>query len=194
MACLNPPHPIVIERVQSSYAIMERYYSTFVFEDYLEMFVEELRAVKQHDEQYFLSFFQDFSNAERSDFPLFFRVPFSILTPPSSSDCSIVLFLRFLTSAELRTNADTYIHFLPPPFADVEHFCGSEVETMGKESEEIHIVALATFLQVNLRVAHLDQSDTTGKVNFHPYTYSPDTQDPFFTILYRPGHYDLLYH
>lgn len=65
---------------------------------------------------------------------------------------------------------------------------------MGKESEEIHIVALATFLQVNLRVAHLDQSDTTGKVNFHPYTYSPDTQDPFFTILYRPGHYDLLYH
>lgn len=71
----------MIERVQSSYAIMERYYSTFVFEDYLEMFVEELRAVKQHDEQYLLSFFQDFSNAERSDFPLFFRVPFSILTP-----------------------------------------------------------------------------------------------------------------
>ena len=44
----------------------------------------------------------------------------------------------------------------------------------------------------NLQVAHLDQSQTSA-VNFHPYTYSQDTQDPFFTILYRPGHYDLLY-
>ena len=93
---------------------------------------------------------------------------------------------------DLSRVADKRINFLPPPFEDVAQFCSSEVETMGRESEEIHIVALATFLQVNLQVAHLDQSQTSA-VNFHPYTYSQDTQDPFFTILYRPGHYDLLY-
>jgi len=44
---------------------MEKYYSTFVFEDYLEMFVEELRGIKKRDEKYLLDFFQEFSNAER---------------------------------------------------------------------------------------------------------------------------------
>lgn len=44
---------------------MERYYSSFVFEDYLEMFVEELKSIKSRDDKYVLDFFQDASNAER---------------------------------------------------------------------------------------------------------------------------------
>ena len=64
---LSQPGPaaLVVERVQSSFSIMEKYYSTFVFEDYLEMFVEELRGIKKRDEKYLLDFFQEFSNAER---------------------------------------------------------------------------------------------------------------------------------
>ena len=66
---------------------------------------------------------------------------------------------------DLSRVADKRINFLPPPFEDVAQFCSSEVETMDRESEEIHIVALATFLQVNLQVAHLDQSQTSGQLS-----------------------------
>ena len=182
----------MIERVKSSFGILEKYYSTFVFEDYLDMFVDEMKSIKEHDEQYLFTFFQDYSNAERFHHPFSFHcVLHDMLTAPLIKT-SIVLFLRFLTSAELRTKGDSFVHFLPDGFADITHYCSSEVETMGRESEEIHIVALATFLQVNVRVAHLDQS-ATESVNFHDYTFSPDTQEPFITILYRPGHYDLIY-
>jgi ubiquitin thioesterase protein OTUB1 len=94
---------------------------------------------------------------------------------------------------------------------------------MGEESEEVHIIALCDALGVPIRVVYLDRSirgaeDRTA--NHHDFFPSPNSNlqnnksnqmdaasvaslstdlskqenpIPFVTLLYRPGHYDILY-
>ncbi len=97
----------------------------------------------------------------------------------------------------------------------VEQFCRTSVEPMGEESDHVHIVALADALQVPIRVVYLDRSmggDDGAAPNMHDF--APSTQGgwgdagkegeqgeeegggatvPAVHILYRPGHYDILY-
>lgn len=77
---------------------------------------------------------------------------------------------------------------------------------MGEESDHVHITALSDALGVPIRVVYLDRSscDTGGvSVNHHDFIPSGDLPkaasgsteaiSPFITLLYRPGHYDILY-
>ena len=50
------------------------------------------------------------------------------------------------------------------------------------------VIALSSALQVGVRVVHLDRS--AGPLNHHDF---PDGQPPSVHLLYRPGHYDLIY-
>lgn len=59
---------------------------------------------------------------------------------------------------------------------------------MYQESDHIHITALTTFLGARVRVAYMDQSGE--KIVFHDF---PDGCEPCLHLLYRPGHYDILY-
>ena len=71
-------------------------------------------------------------------------------------------------------------------------FCGSEIESMGKESDEIQLVALSTYFEVNLKVVYVDQSPgNTPKV--HNFDFAKSHPSISMTLLYRPGHYDILY-
>jgi ubiquitin thioesterase protein OTUB1 len=77
-------------------------------------------------------------------------------------------------------------------------FCRSSVEPMGEESDHVHISALSDALGVPVRVVYLDQS---GDINEKPVTvnhhdFIPADRpgvDPYVVLLYRPGHYDILY-
>ena len=85
-------------------------------------------------------------------------------------------------------------------------FCRSSVEPMGEESDHVHIIALSDALGVPIRIVHLDGSIGDGgknvEVNFHDFVpaYALDTMSdeekgkPSVVLLYRPGHYDILYH
>ena len=50
------------------------------------------------------------------------------------------------------------------------------------------VIALSSALQVEVRAVHLDRS--AGHLNHHDF---PDGQPPSVHLLYRPGHYDLIY-
>jgi ubiquitin thioesterase protein OTUB1 len=83
------------------------------------------------------------------------------------------------------------------------------VEPMGEESDHVHIIALSDALGVPIRVVYLDRSSCdTGNlsVNHHDFipsanssegdaamTSAPAAAKPYITLLYRPGHYDILY-
>lgn len=101
-----------------------------------------------------------------------------------------VVYLRLLVSGELQKNEDNYIHFIDGG-RTVKEFCGQEVEPMGRESDHIHIVALARAAQVAVGVEYMDRDG--DKCNL--LTFSPgDTEvKPSICLLYRPGHYDVLY-
>ncbi|TKY85965.1 hypothetical protein EX895_004790 [Sporisorium graminicola] len=84
------------------------------------------------------------------------------MNDPEQSN-SIVVYLRLLTSAFLKLNADEYTPFLfsldnasadaAPP--DMASFCANQVEAIGKEADHVQITALSRALKVSLDVAYL---------------------------------------
>ena len=73
---------------------------------------------------------------------------------------------------------------------------------MGEESDHIHITALSDALGVAIRVVYLDRSSCdSGGVTVNHHDFVPvgtnekqeEASAPFITLLYRPGHYDILY-
>eukprot|EP00899_Mesostigma_viride_P012898 jgi/Mesvir1/21609/Mv04035-RA.2 len=116
----------------------------------------------------------------------------------------VVMLLRFMTSCELQLHADFFAPFLEEP---VEMFCRSHVEVMSEESDNVHIIALVNAIKVPIRVVYLSNAagtDSEPEANHHDFhptledaflTEAPPLAEsvPKITLLYRPGHYDILY-
>jgi len=96
----------------------------------------------------------------------------------------LIVYLRILTSAELRLKTEWYSNFIEEK--TLEEFCQLEVEPMYKESDHIHIIALTTVLARGVRVIYMDR----GTGASHDF---PEDSTPCINLLYRPGHYDILY-
>lgn len=60
---------------------------------------------------------------------------------------------------------------------------------MCKESDHIHIIALTAAIGVPVRVVYLDRGQG-GNVTSHDF---PEGSQPKLFLIYRPGHYDILY-
>ena len=60
---------------------------------------------------------------------------------------------------------------------------------MAKESDHIHIIALTSALGVRVRVEYMDRG-MGPTCNHHDF---PEDSRPQIHLLYRPGHYDILY-
>ena len=134
-----------------------------------------------------------------------------------------VMLLRLLTSAELRSRADFFTPFVLADdddgfdgrICDVPSFCARRVEPMGCESDHVHIVALTDVLGVAVRVEYLDRSEEEeggnsqggqggggggrggggGNPNPNHHDFVPEGAEAprQVVLLYRPGHYDILY-
>ncbi|XP_069677985.1 ubiquitin thioesterase otubain-like isoform X3 [Periplaneta americana] len=100
----------------------------------------------------------------------------------------IVVYLRLITSGQLQRDSDFYQHFIEGD-RSVADFCHQEVEPMYKESDHIHIIALSTALNVGVRVRYMDRGEAS-EVIAHDF---PEGSHPAVHLLYRPGHYDILY-
>eukprot|EP00890_Picochlorum_soloecismus_P003342 jgi/Picsp_1/4008/NSC_01520-R1_ubiquitin thioesterase otubain-like protein len=122
----------------------------------------------------------------------------------------IVFLMRIITSAEIKLNSEFFAPFIMGiTDMSVEEFCTKCVDPMGEESDHIQLVALTNALQIPVRVIYLDNSASPiGQMesNTHLPSLKADTHD--FTpsnngeasindiqihLLYRPGHYDILY-
>jgi ubiquitin thioesterase protein OTUB1 len=106
---------------------------------------------------------------------------------------SLVAYLRLLTSSQLRLEEEEYSPFLLHPELgepmNVKDFCENFVEGSGKEADHVQITALCRVLRLNVKVAYLDgRKDTIDFVDFQ----NDPTSQQLITLLYRPGHYDIL--
>ncbi|KAJ3165696.1 hypothetical protein HDU88_003889 [Geranomyces variabilis] len=117
---------------------------------------------------------------------------------------SVVCWLRIVTAAVLKKNRDLFEAFILDSYPTLELFIGSQVEPMNVEADQPHIVAIATALGVTIRIGNLDSSSTAeGAMNWHeidplePLAVTSkvdgDGPEPVVELLYRPGHYDILY-
>lgn len=109
---------------------------------------------------------------------------------------AVVVYMRFLTSAEIRVHREKYEAFLIHPETHepmgVEAFCANIVEPLGKEADHVEMQALCAALQLNVDVAYLNGGSEEGVVDFIPFRYASESESLPLVLLYRPGHYDLL--
>ena len=101
---------------------------------------------------------------------------------------SIVVYLRLLASAEIKTNPDYAAFLLHPETGeqlDAEMFCNNFVEAVGKEADHVQMNALASALKVNVNVAYLDGHDQHGQVSFVPFQNASFTVIDTVNLLYR---------
>ena len=92
---------------------------------------------------------------------------------------------RFIASTHIRENSELFSPFLD---VDVKTYCHT-VETVGCELEHVSIMALTTALGTPVKIVYFDRSP--GDIcNSHSF---PEGTTPQIFLLYRPGHYDLLY-
>tara|TARA_B100000609_G_C17156411_1_gene403706 strand:+ start:97 stop:1128 length:1032 start_codon:yes stop_codon:yes gene_type:complete len=133
-----------------------------------------------------------------------------LMTEEGNNVTSVVWFLRMLTSGRIKAHADRFAPFIGDDFADVERFCQVEVEPVNVECDQVQIIALTRAeikisrrrptrglisaaqalteaLGVAVAIEYLDASGAPSRVVF------PDGGEPSVTLLYRPGHYDILY-
>lgn len=90
---------------------------------------------------------------------------------------SLVVLLRLVASAYLREHAMEYVPFLLLSEENktsselMESYCQRQVECLGIESDQIHIIALTRALQCTVNIAYLDGSE--GPLSI--ITFSPDS-------------------
>ena len=121
----------------------------------------------------------------------------------------IVFLLRIITSAEVKDKADFFAPFIIGlTDMPVEEFCNRCIDPMGEESDHVQLVALTNALKVPVRVIYLDGSASMQMAGAHatsvdglyadahdfiPEGCSATSDDIQVHLLYRPGHYDILY-
>ncbi|GJN15600.1 hypothetical protein PR202_gb02526 [Eleusine coracana subsp. coracana] len=167
-------------------------YIEFTFEDFFSIFIELLENVLQGHETSIGP--EELLERTRDD---------------NVSDYA-VMFFRFVTSGEIQRRAEFFEPFISGlTNSTVAQFCKVSVEPMGEESDHVHIIALSDALGVPIRVMYLDRSSCDSgnlSVNHHDFIPAANSSEgdaamsstnaaekPYITLLYRPGHYDILY-
>jgi len=109
-------------------------------------------------------------------------------------DGYLVCWMRILTSAHLKLHKDDYEAFLSS-HSSILDFCTQEVDPMATEADHLQIAALSSCLGVPVCVVYLDRSegDTAAEHLFQDSSPAGAGGFPPVYLLYRPGHYDIIY-
>ncbi|KAL1995544.1 hypothetical protein VTN49DRAFT_1731 [Thermomyces lanuginosus] len=105
---------------------------------------------------------------------------------------AIITHFRLLTSAWIKLNPHRYQAYLPMP---IDQYCATRVETVKSEIDEVGLQALVHGViqdsGMAVEILYLDRSQGDRVT---PHMLTPDRAAiSTIRLLYRPGHYDLLY-
>ena len=143
-------------------------YDAFAIDDFHDMLLEQLEVL--------------------ASAPSVETIESTIFSDPSV-DGYLIAFMRCCCGAFLKKHSDEFSGFLSPPYSTIDAFVKNEVDPMFKECDEIQVVACTRAFGIPVKVVYLDRSD--GDLNIHTFGESDDS--PSVYMLYRPGHYDLIY-
>ena len=93
----------------------------------------------------------------------------------------------------MRTDPERYLPFIDT--SDIIKYCEREVEPMNRECEAPQIHALTTYLGVNVIIEYLDGRNFDSIQGLSVATFpdsNPSQNGIIVTLLYRPGHYDII--
>lgn len=152
--------------------LIELGFLQFTIEDFYDVFLDVLTKIKENVISTPEQLLEAFCDQATSDY--------------------IVVYFRLITSGYLQRNEETFINFIEGNQSVVD-FCKTEVEPMYKESDHIHVVAITSALNVCARIIYMDRGSSLDSVNAHDFPEQDPPLKPRIHLLYRPGHYDVLY-
>ena len=131
------------------------------------------------------TFWEVFVNVLQDVFTWSFEDLLSKMNEDGGEGEYMLWYCRLLTAGHLKVHVDKYMAFIDAvaPGMDVNAFCQSEVEPMGKECEQVQMTALTECLTLPVRVEYLDGHDFTDKLG--NVNLPNDEQPPLVTLLYR---------
>lgn len=107
------------------------------------------------------------------------------------NDTNLITYIRLLTSLYIQLHLDEFSIFIEAayPSLSVKEFCKEEVEAMFAQSEQLQILACCSFFNIGVSIEYLDGLSTS----LHSLSFPDNGITPCIHLLYRPGHYDVLY-
>lgn len=119
------------------------------------------------------------------------KVQTELLEENSTSDyCT--WFMRVLTATHLKSDPNRFIPYLEDCYVDIHAFCQKQVEPMAVECTMVSVLALAEVFDVQIKIEYLDGHDIRND-KLQQHQFGPEKAETSLTLLYRPGHYDILY-
>lgn len=119
------------------------------------------------------------------------------LTQENATSDYCTWYLRVLTATFLKADPERFMPYLEDDCYDIATFCQKQIEPMGKECSMVQVLALAEAFQVRVDIEYLDGHEFTPKADggsgLSKHSFGPETATTTLTLLYRPGHYDILY-
>lgn len=194
--------------VKSIDALIQQGYPDYTIEDFHETYVEAISLATGYPKP--LASF-DYSsgmpvpNKEKETAPPPQQLPYplsdhekglrrmallAMFREESISD-SLVYYTRLLTATHFKANAEFFQPFIDNGMT-VHDFCSREVEPMARESDQVHITAISAALDTPIRVMYVDGSNSSNQASSIIFQ-EEGKASPIVNLLYRPGHYDILY-
>lgn len=170
----------IIEKVkQFSEMMVKAGFDRLVFEDFESFFMEFLNAIKAGTIN-ILNVQQSLS--DKSTFNYY------------------VMYLRFAISAYIRNSGGMFDGFFDSDY-ELKQFCMRDVERIDAEADQIQIISLFNLFEIPIRIFYLDNSPGDVPNVFSlpeieknvPEEVVKSQSEYLIQLLYRPGHYDILY-
>ncbi|CAB3396718.1 unnamed protein product [Caenorhabditis bovis] len=102
----------------------------------------------------------------------------------------LIIFMRLITSGYLKEHCSEYEPFIESGLP-MDEYCTSEIEAMWKDADHLGIIGLVNATGFKIRIEYMDQSAAPNG-GWH-YDIPENDAKADIVLLYRPGHYDLLY-
>ena len=98
----------------------------------------------------------------------------------------LIYFIRFCISAFLKENSFLYEVYVDGPFGN---WVTAEVEAIDHEADQIQIMACVNYFDIGVKIEYLHPH----KNEVMKFPEDRPDEEIFITVLFTPGHYDLLY-
>lgn len=104
-----------------------------------------------------------------------------------------IYWIRLVTSYSVQAHPEKFAPFiLAMNFPDPASFCKSQVEPAKVDADQLPIQALAEHMNWSIRIEYLD-GNADEQLNHHDFGPPIGSGKATIYLLYRPGHYDMLF-
>ena len=98
----------------------------------------------------------------------------------------LIYFIRYCIAAYLKENSFLYEVYVDMPF---QNWITNEVEAIDHEADQIQIMACVNYFDIGVKIEYLN----SVKNEVMKFPEDKPEKDIFITVLFTPGHYDILY-